>query len=197
MLSRFCLALILTTTLLTATACQSAEVVPEPTPIQWQRVTFVASRLLPGFAINIPADWNYLVSDSGIIIYNYPRLLDLADDGAEIPSGSIVANLSMLSAADVQRIGARNAADILDSFIGSSSDTDAGPQYSDAEVFAIGGREIAQSLVTIDANDSLLMAMSLEGNYLLAVIVAPRGEMSQQGELLNQIFSTTELRLSG
>lgn len=180
-----------------ASACQSAETVaPEPTPIQWQRVTFFATLLQPGFAINVPAHWHYEVSDTGIIIFNYPRLLDLQDDGAELPAGSVVANLTILSAADVQRLGARNAASIVDAFIGAAADDALGPQYRDAETIEINGRDNAQSYVSVGGSDSLLLALDLSGNYVLAIIVAPDGELQRESELLNQIFASIELRVS-
>lgn len=180
-----------------ASACQSAEsVAPEPTPIQWQRVTFFATLLQPGFAINVPADWHYEVSDTGIIIYNYPRLLSLQDDGAELPAGSVVANLTILSAADVQRLGARNAASIVDAFIGASADDALGPRYRDAESIEINGRDNAQFYVSVGGSDSLILALELSGNYVLAIIVAPEGELQRESDLLNQIFASIELRVS-
>ena len=178
-------------------ACQSAvDDTPEPTPIQWQRVTFFASLLQPGFAMNIPADWHYEVGETGIIIFNYPRLLELKDDRVEMPAGSIVANLSMLSAADVQRIGARNAAGILDTFVGAAADDALGPQYRAAETIEIKGRENAQTYVSVGGSDSLLLALDLSGNYVLAIIVAPEGELQQESDLLNRIFTSIELRLA-
>ena len=176
-------------------SCQSADSTPTPTPVQWQRVTFLANRLLPGFAMNIPANWHYEVAETGIIIFNYPRLLELQDDGAEMPAGSIVANVAMLSATDVQIIGARNAAGILDAFVGASSSDALGPQYSNSQVVEIRGRDAAQSFVSIGRSDSLLLAMELSGNYVLAVVVAPEGELEGHTDLLNQIFNSVELRL--
>lgn len=180
-----------------AGACQNAETVaPEPTPIQWQRVTFFATLLQPGFAITVPADWHYEVSDTGIIIYNYPRLLSLQDDGAALPDGSIVANLTILSAADVQRLGARNAAGIVDAFIGAAADDALGPSYRDAETIELNGRDSAQSYVSVGGSDSLLLALDLSGNYVLAIIVAPEGELQRKSDLLDQIFASIELRVS-
>ena len=191
----FCLCVAFIATMVSA--CQSAEsVAPEPTPIQWQRVTFFATRLQPGFAINVPADWHYEVSDTGIIIFNYPRLLSLQDDGSELPAGSVVANLTMLSAIDVQRMGARNAASIIDAFVGAASDDALGPQYRNAESIEINGRDNAQSYVSVGGRDSLLLAVELSGNYVLAIIVAPEGELQSESYLLNQIFASIELRVS-
>lgn len=180
-----------------ASGCQSAEsVAPEPTPVQWQRVTFFATLLQPGFAINVPADWHYELSDTGIIIFNYPRLLSLQDDGTALPAGSVVANLTILSAADVQRLGARNAASIVDAFIGAADDDALGPQYRDAETIEINGRDNAQSTVSVGGSDSLLLTVELSGNYVLAIIVAPDGELQRSSDLLNQIFASIELRVS-
>ena len=180
-----------------ASACQRAEsVAPEPTPIQWQRVTFFATLLQPGFAINIPAYWHYEVSETGIIIYNYPRLLELQDDGAALPEGSVVANLTIFSAVDVQRLGARNAASIVDAFIGPTADDALGPRYSDIEVITVNGRDSAQSYVSVGGSDSLLLALELSGNYVLAIIVAPDGELQRLSNLLNEIFDSIELRVS-
>ncbi len=180
-----------------ASACQSAETVaPEPTPTQWQRVTFFATLLQPGFAINVPADWRYEVSDTGIIMFNYPRLLNLQDDGTEMLQGSVVANLTMLSAADAQRLGARNAASIIDAFIGAAADDALGPQYRDVETIEINGGDSAQSYVSVGGSDSVLLAVELSGNYVLAIIVAPEGELQRKSELLDQIFDSIELRVS-
>ena len=176
-------------------ACKSADVTPEPTPVQWQRVTFVASRLHPGFALNIPGYWHYEVTETGIIAFNYPRLLELQDDGAEMPSGAIVVSISILSAVDMQMMGVRNAAGILDSFVGVTAAEPAEPQYSDANVIDIAGRDGAQSVVSINNSDSLLLALELSGNYLLSIIVTPGGELDVHAELLNLIFESVELRL--
>lgn len=197
MLTRLILFLCIVFIAISASACQSAEsVAPEPTPIQWQRVTFFATLLQPGFAVNVPADWHYDISDTGIIIYNHPRLLGLQDDGAVLPNGSVVANLTIFSAADVQRLGARNAASIVDAFIGPAVDDALGPRYSDVEIIELNGRDNAQSYVSVGGSDSLLLALELSGNYVLAIIVAPDGELQRKSELLNQIFASIELRVS-
>ena len=197
MLKRLCLFLSIIFVATSASACQSAEsVAPEPTPIQWQRVTFFATLLQPGFAINIPAYWHYEVSETGIIIYNFPRLLELQDDGAALPEGSVVANLTILSAVDVQRLGARNAASIVDAFIGPAADDALGPRYQDVETIEVNGRDSAQSYVSVGGSESLLLALELSGNYVLAIIVAPEGELQRKSDLLNQIFASIELRVS-
>ncbi len=197
MIARLCLSSCVIIIALLVSACAGAEnSAPEPTPIQWQRVTFFADRLQPGFALNIPADWRYEVSDTGVIVFNYPRLLALESDDADLPRGSIIANLTMLSAHDVQLIGARNAASILDAFIGAASDVRLGPTYQAAETIALNGRDSAQFFVSIDGSDSLLLALDLSGNYVMAILVAPEGELARQSQLLNLIFGSIELRLS-
>ena len=192
---RFQLLMLLLAVTVLGAGCQSADSTPTLTPVQWQRVTFLASRLQPGFAINIPADWNYEVAETGIIVFNYPRLLELPDDGAAMPEGSILANMTMLTAVDVQMIGARNAAGILDTFIDPSSSGASGPKYNSNKILDIRGRDSAQSAVSIGDRDSLLLALELEGNYLLAVIVAPKDELARQAQLLNLVFDSAELRL--
>ena len=192
---RFRILILLLAVAVLSTACQSEDSTPTLTPVQWQRVTFLASRLQPGFALNIPADWNYEVAETGIIVFNHPRLLELPDDGAAMPDGSILANMTMLTAVDVQMIGARNAAGILDTFINPSSSEAAGPKYNSNKILEIRGRDSAQSAVSIGNRDSLLLALELKGNYVLAVIVAPKGELARQARLLNLILDSVELRL--
>ena len=197
MVARLRLLLFLGILALFSSACQSAETAPvEPTPMQWQRVTFVASLLDPGFALNIPADWRYEVGDTGIIVFNYPRLLQLESEGVDMPSGSRIASLTILSAADVQRLGARNAASILDVFVGESSDDGLGPQYLPVNTIDINGRDSAQFYVSIGGRDSLLMAVDLAGNYVMAIVIAPEGELQQSSDMLNQIFGSLELRVT-
>ena len=195
MITRFSFILLVITFAMLASGCQSAEPTVEPTPIEWQRVTFFADRLQPGFAINIPGDWRYEVSDTGIIVFNYPRLLEQEGDGALLPSGSIIANLTILSAIDVQMIGARNAAGILDAFVGAA-DNVLGPDYQSVETITINGRDSAQSYVSVDGSDSLLLALDLSGNYVMAIIIAPEGDLRHKSETLDLIFGSIELRLS-
>lgn len=196
MVTRLRILLFIVMTAILAGGCQSAEPTVEPTPLHWQRVTFFADRLQPGFAMNIPGDWRYEVSDTGIIIFNYPRLLETESDGAELPSGSIIANLTILSAADAQMMGARNAAGILDVFIGAADDDVLGPDYESAETISINGRDSAQSYVSVDGSDSLLLALELSGNYVMAIIIAPEGELRQGSETLDMMLGSIELRLS-
>ena len=93
-------------------------------------------------------------------------------------------------------IGARNAASILDAFVGASSDDALGPNYETAETVTINGRNSEQSYGSIDGSDSLLLALGLSGNYVMAIIVAPEGELQQESVLLSKIFETIELRLA-
>ena len=193
LISFLCIAIIA----INAGACQRAgNVMLDPTPIQWQRVTFLATQLHPGFAITVPADWQEEVSDTGIMIFNDPRALGLPIEDAALPDGSIVANLSILSAADVQRLSAHDAASVVDAFIGAVYDDPLGPQYRDAATVKIEGRDNAQSYASVGGNDSLFLAVELSGNFALANIVAPEGELQRKSDLLSQIFDSLELRRS-
>ena len=89
-----------------------------------------------------------------------------------------------------------NAASIVDAFIGAAADDALGPQYRDAKSIEINGRDNAQSYVSVGGSDSLLLAVELSGNYVLAIIVAPEGELRRKSDLLNEIFASIELRVS-
>ncbi len=173
-------------------ACGSEIIEPEATPVPWQRTSFVSTRLSPGFALQFPATWRYQVLEAGIILSNDPDVLS-APNTAEIPSGALIMNVSLLTENQVRVIGARNAADLIDAFVASSSDDALTPKYRDTNAIKIEGRDGAQSFVSIAGSDSLLLTMNLEGNFALAVVVAPEGELKTHIEILNKIFASIEL----
>ncbi len=175
--------------------CAQTESTPTPTPIQRQLLTFLASRLHPGFALTIEPDWSYKVTESGLILANDADLLAV-DGGGDMASGSLVADITLLTPAYLVEIGARNGADILHSVVGAPADGAGGPLYSRTELIDIKGRDSAQLLANIAANDTLLLAMALEDHYLLAVIVAPEGEIPTQADALNKVLASAELRLA-
>lgn len=168
-------------------ACGSPESTSTPTPVQWQRVIYEPA---PAFALNIPGDWNYETTASGIIVFNRPGLLERQENYAELPAGAIVFSLTLLSADDAQMIGARDAVGILDAYVGASG----GPAYASATLIEIRGRDTAQRLVGLGEGESLLLAMALGRSYALAILVAPKGELQRQRDLLNQIFDSLEMR---
>lgn len=172
--------------------CGSEEPAPQPTPIPLQQVSFVNNLLSPGFALHFPTTWRYLVTENGIILSNDPGLLATLDDAA-IPSGSIAVNVSLLTEKDVQAIGVRNSAGLLDAFVGSSSEDALVPQYRDSDVIKIAGRDGAQSFVSIAGSDSLLLALDLERNFVLGIVVAPQGELRLHTDTLNTIFASVKL----
>lgn len=168
-------------------ACQSQEFTSTPTPVQWQRVIYEPA---PAFALNIPGDWQYQQGDSGIIIYNRAGLLERQENQADLPAGAIVFSLTLLSADEAQMIDARDASGILEAYDGASG----GPAHASAALVEIRGRDTAQRLVAIGERESLLLAMALGRNYALAILVAPKGELQRQRDLLNQIFDSLEMR---
>lgn len=172
-------------------ACGSASEAP-PTPIPLQRASFVSNRLNPGFAVQFPSTWRYQVLEAGIILSNDHEILS-APDTADIPSGALIMNISLLTENQVRLIGARNAADLIDAFVDSSPDDALTPKYRDTNAIKIEGRDGAQSFVSIAGSDSLLLTLNLGDNYVLAVVVAPEGELQNHTEVLNEIFATVEL----
>ncbi len=191
---RFVLALLLVSIALAA--CQSTDSTSTPTPVQWQRVVTQSLAPEPGFALNIPGDWTYEASEKGIIIYNRPGLLERQEHYADMPAGAMVLSLTLLSAADARRI-ATDAAGILDAFVGRSSGDRRQPAYASVELVEVRGRDLAQLSVSIGESESLLLAMALQRNFLLAIAVAPKGELERQRGLLSQIFDSIELRAAG
>ncbi len=181
--------------LLIISACGGGEVSapPSATVASMERVSFVSSLLGPGFSMQIPSTWRYQITDTGIILSNDPRLLGAQDDGAVIPSGSLVANVSLLTEAEVIAIGARNSASLIDAIVGASADDALQPQYSNADLVSFDGRNGAQSFVSIAGSDSLLLALELDRNFLLAIVVSPQGELRQHSSVLNSIFGSVDL----
>ena len=184
--------------LLALTACGAGEVTapPSPTMAPLERVSFVSSLLAPGFSLEYPSNWHYQITDTGIMLSDNPGLLGAQDDGAVIPRGSLVVNLSLLTEAEVIAIGARNAASLIDAFVGTSAEDALKPQYSNSNTVKIDGRDGAQSFVSIAGSDSLLLALELERNFVLAIVVAPAGQLRQHSDALNAIFGSVDLLIA-
>ncbi len=172
--------------------CGGEAIAPQPSPVPFKQASFVSNLLSPGFALHFPTTWRYVVTDNGIILSNDPGLLATRDDAA-IPSGSLTVSVSLLTEEDVQAIGVRNSAGLLDAFVGSSSEDALVPQYHDTDAIKIDGRDGAQSFVSIAGSDSLLLALELERNFVLGIVVAPPGELKLHTDMLNAIFSSVTL----
>ena len=173
-------------------ACGQRESTPTATPIQRQAVTYLANRLQPGFALSIAPDWQYKITDSGLILTNDKDLL--AADGGAMRSGALVADVTLLPPSYLENVGARNAAGILDAFVGAPAADASQALYQPVDMVKLPNRDSAQLLARIAGNDTLLLALALEDHYMLAVIVAPAGELESQAAALDKVFASTELR---
>ena len=173
--------------------CSVEQEAPAAPVTSSREVSFVSSRLSPGFSLQIPDSWHYLITDLGLFLSDNAALLGARDDGAVIPSGSLVANVSLLTEADVIAIGARNAASLIDAFVGASSGDVLRPGYRASDSINLEGRDNAQSFVSIGGSDSLLLALELDRNFLLAIVVAPEGELRLHTDALDTVFGSAKL----
>ena len=173
-------------------ACGHSDSTPTPTPNQHKRVTYLANRLHPGFTLELPRDWAYRVTDSGLIVSNAPDALDAAGDGRAMPAGSLVADISLLTPADLVDMGARDASDILSAIVGAGS-ANSRTVYESIDWLPIPDRDSAQLLASPGNNESMLLAEALDDHYLLAVIVAPAGEMRNRAPALIHVFASAQL----
>ncbi len=162
---------------------------PTPTPILHHQVTYLASRLHAGFELALPPDWHYRITENGLMLANDPVALA----GSDMPEGSLVADLSLQTPADVLAIGVRNAAGILDAFVGRSQDDAGESQYSDVDMLEINEQDAAQLSATIADSDTLLLAQALDDHYLLAVVVAKAGKLQELAADLSAIFASAQL----
>ncbi|MCY4539580.1 MAG: hypothetical protein OXE52_15280 [Chloroflexi bacterium] len=173
-------------------ACGGESSAPGATRQSLQRASFASNGLSPGFALDFPASWRYQASEASIMLSNDPELLSKSDDDPAIPSGALAVNISLLSEDQARAIGAREAAAVIDAFGGASTNDALRRRYRDTNAITIEGREGAQSLVSVAGSDSLLLALELEGNFVLAVAVAPEGELQQHTNSLYAIFASVE-----
>ncbi len=171
----------------------TVESTPTPTPIQHQQVTYLANRLHPGFELKLPVGWHYRVTESGLMLTNDPSALEATSNSSAMPADTLVADLSLRTPAEVITIGARNAASLLDAFVGRSPDAPNESQYRAVELLEISGRDSAQLSATIGDNDTLLLAVALDDHYLLAVTVAPKDKMQALAADLSEIFASAQL----
>ena len=149
----------------------------------------------PVFALDFPAGWGHQVTESGIMLSSNPELLESVSEVVLIPSGALVADFTVLRRDHVRELGARNAADLLDAYVGQPDR--AAHAYSRAEPVEIAGRAGGQSIVKSDQSDNLLLALALEDTYALGIVVAPAGELGLHLESLKPIIASARLIESG
>ena len=172
--------------------CGHRDSTPTPTPNQRQRVTYLANRLHPGFSLELPRGWAYKVTDSGLIVSNTSGALNAAGDGGEMPAGSLVADMSLLTPAELAGMGAKDASGILMTIVGAGN-ANADAVYAAIDWLHIPDRDSAQLLARPGSNETLLVAEALDDHYLLAVIVAPQGEMQNHAAALIDAFASAQL----
>lgn len=190
---RFMLILCLCALALVGCGDQPEESTPTPTPVQHHQVTYLASRLHPGFKLSLPLDWRYRVTESGLMLSNSQEALEATSDSSAMPADTLVADLSLRTPAEVITIGVRNAAGLLDTFVGRSPEADDESQYRAVELLEINGRDSAQLSASLADNETLLLALALDDHYLLAVIVASKDQMQALAADLSEIFASAQL----
>ena len=145
------------------------------------------------FALEFPAGWGHIVTDGGIMLSNSPGLLDSANDVVFVPDGALAADVTALRREQARELGARNAADLLDSYIFEAGAAGGARGYSRAQPIRIDGREGAQSIAKGDDSDNLVLALALEDTYALGIFVAPAGELALHIESLKAIIASARL----
>ena len=172
--------------------CGQSDSTPTPRPNQHKRVTYLANRLHPGFSLELPRGWAYRVTDNGLIVSNTSGALDAAGDGGSMPAGSLVADMSLLTPADLVDMGAKDASGILTAIVGAGN-ANGETAYAAVDWLPIPDRDSAQLLASPGSNETLLLAEALDDHYLLAVIVAPQGEMQNHAAALIDVFASARL----
>ena len=154
-----------------------------------QSIRFENEQPGTGFSLQFPADWHHQISPLGVTVSDDANALT----AMERPAGAVTANILLMSQRDAALIEARDALEFMEKFALPSSSDGASSPYSETEAITIGGRAGAQSFLSADNGDSLLLTLDLQGSFALATFAMPAGQLDRHRDTLYEIAASIQL----
>jgi len=159
----------------------------DPTALGKQ-ATFDGGAIGGGFTVSYPNAWSHQVSEDGIRLSNDSNILNDTSDSDTFASGVVAISVSLTPRQDAQAFP--TAESLLQGFMDIAATAQNAPSYGDIEAITLDGRAGAKALGTVAGSDSLLIALDLDGNYVLGFIVAPQGEVNTHMDTVNAIIES-------
>lgn len=154
-----------------------------------QSIRFENEQPGTGFSLQFPADWHHQISPLGVTVSDDANALT----AMERPTGAVTANILLISQRDAALMEARDAVEFMEKFALPLSSDGASSPYSETESITIGGREGAQSFLSADNGDSLLLTLDLQGSFALATFAMPAGQLDRHRDTLYEIAASIQL----
>lgn len=156
-----------------------------------QNVTFEGGILGGGFSVTFPDGWSHQLGESDIRLSNNADIINLESEPETLPAGTIAMSVSLVPATDAQ--GIANVTSLVQTFVDFAQSSSTAPEYGDIETITLNGSEVAKAVGTIAGSDNLILALDMDGNIVLAIIVTPEGELDNHMDTINAIIASVEL----
>jgi len=156
-----------------------------------QQATFEGGILGGAFTVSFPDAWNHQLGESDIRLSNNADIINLENEPATFPEGTVAMSVSMTPAADAQ--GIPNVTALVQTFVDFSQSSSPAPEFGEIETITLDGREAAKTVGTIEGSDNLILALDLDGNIVLAIVIAPEGEIINHIDTINAIVASVTL----
>ncbi len=153
--------------------------------------TFEGGLLGGAFTVSFPDSWTHQLGESDVRLSNNADIINLENEPATLPEGTVAISVSMTPAADAENI--QSVTDLVQTFVDFSQISSPAPEFGEIEAITLDGREGAKVLGTIEGSDNMILALDLDGNIVLAIIVAPEGEINNHIETINAIVESVVL----
>ena len=155
-----------------------------------QRATFESGVLGSGFSVQYPEGWSDEVGEGDIRLSNNADIMNLEDAPENLPAGTIAMSVSLTPASAAQGL---DVTALVQTFVDFAQASSSAPEYGDIETIMLDGRKGAKAMGTIAGSDNMLLAVDVDGNIVLAIIITPEGELEGHIDTINAIIASVEL----
>lgn len=156
-----------------------------------QQATFEGGLIGGAFTVSFPDAWSHQLGESDIRLSNNADIINRENEPATLPTGTVAMSVSMTPAIDAENIP--SVADLVKTFVDYSQISSPAPQFGEIEAITVDGREGAKVLGTIEGSDNMILALDLDGNIVLAIIVAPEGEINNHIDTIHAIVASVSV----
>jgi|GEM_PF-3433183 len=143
-----------------------------------------------GFSVQYPDSWSHQIGESDIRLSNDTDILSLDSEPTDLSTGTIAMSVSLTPASDIQGF---DVTSLVQTFVDLAQSSSPPPEFGDIETITLDGRNAAKAIGTVAGSDNMLLAVDLDGNIVLTIIIAPEGELSGHMDTINAIVASVQL----
>lgn len=140
--------------------------------------------------VNYPKGWTTLDVGGAITISNHPIISDANSPIQEMPSGTIIINVSYIPnrlAEYYVEDNEVNVVTILEAFIDITAGSEVVPEFSPIVQSTVDGNPTATTVGESDDVEAMMILIEQDNNYFILLGGTPKGELDSQIELIQAI----------